>query len=172
MNQRVMKYVVTLSFLFAAFFVAAEETSTRNYQLPDHGLIQLQVPQSWREELRQPPGRLPPTIVFSPKAGTSFQILLTPMFSVRQGMAMPSPSEVKTNVERAAEHAKSQAVEKTIAVKELKGPSAIGYYFSATDRSPKPGEYKYKTQGMLRVGDLAPTITILTNDGADSRASM
>ena len=56
----------------------------------------------------------------------------------------------------------------TILIKELKGPSAIGYYFSVTERSPKPGEYKYMTQGMLRVGELVPTFTILTNDGAES----
>jgi len=154
--------------LIAASFAMAEETATRTYQLPDHGFIQLQVPKSWREELRQPPGPLPPTIVFSSKTGASFKVLLTLLFSVRQDMAMPTPSEVKRNVERAAEGAQRQAVEKTISIKELKGPPVIGYYFSATDRSPKPGEYRYMIQGMLRVGDLAPTFTILTNKGAEN----
>jgi len=171
MYQLAMKYIVSLSLLFAASFVAAEETTTRNYKIPDHGSIQLQVPQSWKEELLQPTRGLPPTTVFSPKTGTSFQILLTPMFSVREGMALSTPSEVKMNVERAAEQLKGQAVEKSILVKELKGPSAIGYYFSATDRAPKPGEYKYITQGMLRVGELALTFTVLSNDGAENIVS-
>ena len=154
--------------LFVSSTVIAEENATRSYQLPDHGIIQLLVPKSWQEEVHQPPGRVPPTIIFTPKTGPSFELLLTPIFSARQGMVMPTPSELKKNVERAAENAKGQAVEKTISVKELKGASAIGYYFSATDRSPKPGEYRHMTQGTLRVGELAPTFTILTNDGAES----
>lgn len=34
-----------------------------------------------------------------------------------------------------------------------------------TDRAPGPREYKYMTQGTLRVSNLVVTITILTNDG-------
>lgn len=168
MHHRPIKYLIMLSFYFAVSLAAAEEITARSYQLPDNGLIRLQVPQSWRDELRQPSGGFPPTIVFSPRAGTSFQILLTPVFSVRQDMIMPSPSEVKALVERGADRAIRQAIEKTITVKELKSATVIGYYFSATDGSPKPGEYKYMTQGTLRVGNLAPTFTILTNDGADN----
>ncbi len=168
MHSPTIKCVAALCLLLAASFVAAEETTTRNYLLPGHGSIQLQVPKSWREELRQPPGNLPPTIVFSPISGATFKVLLTPLFSIREGIVMPEAPELKANVNRAAADVKSQAVEKTIPVKELTGPSAIGYYFSATDRAPKPGEYKYMTQGMLRVGELAPTFTILTNDGAEN----
>lgn len=166
MDEMASKYILILSLLFFAPFAVAEETTTRTYRLPDHGSIQLQVPRSWKEELRQPPRGLPPTIVFTPTTGASFQILLTPIFSVHEGMTLPTPSQLRMNVERAAENAKGQALEKTILVEELKGPSAIGYYFSATDRAPRPGEYKYMTQGMLRVGELAPTFTVLSNDGA------
>jgi hypothetical protein len=43
-----------------------------------------------------------------------------------------------------------------------------GFYFSATDRAPKPDEYKFLTQGVVRVGELSVTFTILTNDGQDA----
>ena len=52
-----------------------------------------------------------------------------------------------------------------LSVNELTGTSGVGYYFSATDRAPAPGEYRYMTQGMISVGALAVTFTILTNDG-------
>lgn len=81
---------------------------------------------------------------------------------------MPGPEEMKSSVERAADGASQQAVEKTIPIRELKGSSGKGYYFSATDKAPKPDEFKYLTQGMLGVGDLAVTFTILTNDGQDA----
>ena len=80
-------------------------------------------------------------------------------------MPRSTADEMRRDVERAAERAKPQAVEKTIEVKELSGSSSLGYYFSATDRAPAPGEYKYLTQGMIRVGGLVVTFTILTNDG-------
>lgn len=83
---------------------------------------------------------------------------------------MPSPNaeRIRTQVKRAAEHARPQAVEHDINLKELKGASGIGYYFFATDRAPKPDEYKYMTQGMILVGDIALAFTILTNDGQDN----
>jgi hypothetical protein len=36
------------------------------------------------------------------------------------------------------------------------------------DRAPKPDEYKFLTQGVVRVGELSVTFTILTNDGQDA----
>ena len=74
---------------------------------------------------------------------------------------------IRQQVERSADEAKSQAAEKTIRVIEFAGSSGPGYYFSATDRAPKPGEYKFVTQGMLKVSDLVVTFTILTNDGQE-----
>jgi hypothetical protein len=167
MRQLARFCIVGMSFLIVASYSAAEETTTRTYQLPGHGAIQLKVPTSWQAQLRQPAEGFPPTIVFTPATGTSFRILLTPMFAVRAGMVMPTPLDVKRNVAMAAEDAKSKAVEKNISINKLQGAAVIGYYFSATDRAPKPGEYKYLTQGMLQVGELAPMFTILTNDGGE-----
>jgi len=148
--------------------VMAEEARVRSYPLPDHGKLQLKVPVSWKDELRQPPNRLPPTIAFKPGKGASFEVLLTTIWPARPDIPGASPEEIRRQVERAAEGAKSQAVEKVIEVKELKGASGVGYYFSATDRAPGPGEYKYMTQGMIRVGGLVAAFTILTNDGQTS----
>jgi hypothetical protein len=36
-----------------------------------------------------------------------------------------------------------------------------------TDKAPNPGEYKYLTQGMLRVSELVVSFSILTNDGQE-----
>jgi hypothetical protein len=152
--------------LVASSLALAEDTATRRYELAGHGFLRMVVPKSWHEEVRQPAQQLPPTIVFTPKSGSAFQILLTPIFAVQQGMVMPTPWDVRRNVERAVEIAKGHAVEETVLLRELRGPSVIGYYFSVTDRAPKHGEFKHMTQGMFRVGDLAPTFTILTNDGA------
>lgn len=162
--------------LIAAYLVAvavfppgsyAEDSSSREFRLPQRGALQLDVPRSWKEEIRQPPQDLPPTIVFHPSSGNGFQVLITPIWAVRPGMVMPEREEIRGSVAKAAEDAKAQAVERHIPVVEIRGESGIGYYFSATDRSPKPGEFKYLTQGMVRIDELAAAFTILTNDGAD-----
>lgn len=153
--------------LITASIVHAEETATKIYTLPNHGNLQLSVPRLWKDDLRQPPKNLPPVIVFTHQNGSSFQVLLTPVFSVQKDIAMPTASKVKAAVASKVEQIKSQAVESNIIIRELKGPEIEGYYFSATDKSPKPGEYKYMTQGIFLVGDLAPTFTILTNDGGE-----
>ena len=168
MNHQISKFMVCFILLTTSNFVLSEENEVRNYSLAGHGILRLSVPKSWQEQVKQPPNNLPPTIIFTPGSDTSFQILLTPLFSVRENMNMPSPADIKKNVSHAAEAAKSQAVEKNIIIKELKGTSSTGYYFTATDKAPNPGEYKYMTQGMLRSGDLLPTFTILYNDGAEN----
>lgn len=171
MYQRATNFIFALSILLATPLVAAQDVSDRSFQLPENGSFRLQVPQSWKDELRQPPGGLPPTIVFSSTTGESFKILVTPIFSVNEEMKMPTPSEIKKTVEKTVESVKNQAVEKKIPIIEFRGSSTIGYYFSVTDRSPKPGEYKYMTQGMFRVGHLAPTFTVLTNNGLEDTVS-
>ncbi len=166
-TTRVFIFVVGL-LLWWSVAVMAEEVRVRSYPLPDHGKLQLKVPVSWKDELQQPPSRLPPTIVFKPTRGAAFEVLLTTIWPAKQDTPRSTPEEMRRQVERAAEGAKSQAIEKVIEVKELKGSSGLGYYFSATDRAPAPGEYKYMTQGMIRIGGLIGAFTILTNDGQTS----
>jgi hypothetical protein len=141
-----------------------EKTNDRRYPLPDHGFFQMKVPTSWKDELRQPRDRLPPTIVLQPASGDRFQVLITPIWLAGKDVPLPSGEAIRQQVQRAAESAKSQAVEETLKVMELQGSSGRGYYFSATDKAPKPGEYKFMTQGIMRVGELIATFTIHTND--------
>ena len=71
-------------------------------------------------------------------------------------------------MQRGVDSAKTQAVEKELRVVEFQGRSGPGFYFAATDRAPKPDEYKLLTQDVVRVGELSVTFTILTNDGQDA----
>jgi hypothetical protein len=140
----------------------------RRYALPDHGYFVAQVPHAWTDQLRQPPNRLPPTIAFRPASGRAFEILLTTVWPSTKDRPRPSPEILRKQVEQIAETAKSQAIEPTLRIVELQGRSSRGFYFSATDRAPKPGEYKFLTQGMVSVGELTVAFTILTNEGQET----
>lgn len=143
----------------------ASDTSIRVYPLPNNGSLLLQVPTAWRDQVRQPPDKLPPTIKFSQQTSDSFVVLFTPLWAANKNIILPDGPKLRQMVQQSAENAKSQTIEKTLNLIEMKGTSGIGFYFTATDKAPKPGEYKFLAQGLIRVGDLMVSFTILTNDG-------
>lgn len=164
-----MRYLVlSFAMVLASPFSRAEEAAVRSYPLSEHGTFQVKVPESWKDSVAQPDGGLPPTITFTPKAGAPFKILVTPLWSAQPDAKRPTADEIRVKIQRAADEMAEQAVEKTIEVKPLKGPTNIGYYFAATDRAPKPGEFKFLNQGVVLVENLLITFTILTNDGQDA----
>lgn len=146
----------------------ASGATTSEVPLPQHGSMQFKLPDGWQFSVRQPEGQIPPTIRVQQKAGSSFEILVTPIWSFNHEAPAPSDRSLRQQVQQAADAAQESAVEKKLVVKELTGVAGRGYYFSATDRAPKPGEYKYLNQGILRVDDLMVTFTILTNDGQEA----
>jgi hypothetical protein len=170
MNRTTRSYHYAASFLLCVFVTAAlaGETSLRRYQLPDNSNIQFNVPASWKDEVRRPPKNLPITIRFGPQTGGSFEVLVTPLWP-RKSQAPPASAEkIRDVTQEAARRVKPQVIEKTIPIKELKGPAVSGYYFSVTDRAPKKGEYKFMTQGIIRIGEMLTTFTVLTNEGRES----
>ena len=146
---------------------STERTSESQYLLPGHGFITMQVPISWFDTISQPPKGSPPTITIKPLRGNSFVILITPIWPTNYAILSPSKDTIRQRVKHAAEKIKDYAEEIDINVLELKSASVFGYYFSATDKAPKPGEYKFMTQGMLGVGELTVSFTILTNYGQE-----
>ena len=65
-------------FSFPMPFRTLAANTARVFPLPDHGSLHLQVPSGWVEKVRQPPHRLPPTILLTPRAGAMFKVLVTP----------------------------------------------------------------------------------------------
>ena len=157
---------VLLVCIMVTGLAAAEKLVTRQVPLADRGSLQLAMPASWKQDVRQPANGLPPTIVLTPASGKAFHVQITPLYSARAGTPVQSITELRANVDAAAQQVLSQSLEKKVTLKHLKGPAAEGYYFQVTDKAPKPDEYKYMTQGMIRVDQVVPTFTILSNDGA------
>ncbi len=166
--------VIVLGVMAAAAPVFAETTAARDYALGQHGSLQLTVPASWKDKVSQPPNGLPPTILFVPESGAAFKVLLTPIWSDRSGAQLPIASDIRKKVEQAAAQAKAQVLDPDVTVQEMAGSTGVGFHYAATDRTPNPGEYKRMDQGMLRVGDLLISFTILSQDASDpaNRAAM
>jgi hypothetical protein len=165
-----IKMSSVLLFLLVAVTSYSQPTSTaeRRFKLPEGGHFGITVPSDWKDLVEQSSNRLPSTIIFGAGSGRPFQLLITPIRQMAKDSGPQLKSRLRSTVEQAAEHAKSQSVEREIPIKEFQGRAGTGYYFSATDRAPKPGEYKFLTQGILLLGELNVTFTILTNEGQES----
>lgn len=74
----VLRCAVILLLGFAFIAVAAEKTSDRRYTLPDHGVLQMKVPATWKDEVKQQSDNLPPIITLKPASGGPSIISITP----------------------------------------------------------------------------------------------
>jgi hypothetical protein len=142
--------------------------SSRVFELPDHGALTLTVPDSWVDKMNRPTNRLPPTILLRPGAAGSGEVLITAVWPIPSVTNISDEATIRSEVAEAAKKAASQSVEGALPLQELKGTEGRGFYFSATDRAPAPGEYKYLTQGIVRVGEIALAFTVLTDDGQEA----
>jgi hypothetical protein len=147
--------------LLALAIAGAAPSAPTVVPVPGHGALQLTLPSGWRARIQQPPGDLPPTVRIEPASGREFGILVTALWS-REG-SVPTLEELRPRVEDAASDLLPSAVETALPLEELRGPSVTGFYFTATDRDPKAGEWTHVTQGLARVGSLILNFTILTN---------
>ena len=130
-------------------------------------VLVLQTPQGWRSTKR--PGRVP-TLSLLPATGNDFQVLVSPLVGPDGRLGPASREALHGLVEAGANAAKSQAVEPSLPIRSFGTAEVQGHYFSATDRAPKPGEFKYLTQGAMSVEGLPVAFTILSN--ANTKAAV
>ncbi len=163
-------YVVSVILLLLTVIGVSHPTDafakSNRYVLPGHGAIAVAVPAEWADSIHQPRGESPPTIVFRTADSSKFQVLITPIWHVNKKSDEARVRSAKSIVEASAGKAASSAIEQELPVRPFSGRLGKGYYFSATDRNPEPGGYRYLTQGAIVIDDLTVTFTILTNSGS------
>lgn len=136
-----------------------EGSPARRVVLPGHGELAFNLPSGWKFEVRQPPGELPPTLVFVPKA-VDVKVMLTPMWSPKADPNFNQREQLFTAAKAIAEKLRPQSTREPV-VEPFEGTP--GYWFWVADPAPKPGEYEYMAQGMLSAGKLALIFTVLTH---------
>ena len=164
MRTVAIRIAIALGLWLAAGVGIAADGVEKRYPLFEHGTFVVSMPAGWKDEVRESERKLPPTIFFSVAPGRESQVKVTPIWRARSDVPPFTKEAVRQNVERGIAAVKSQAVEKEIRVTGFQGKSGAGYYFEATDKAPKVGEYKFLRHGMLMVGDLLVAFAILTND--------
>ena len=141
--------------------------TAKEFAIRDAGFLTLAYPKGWRASVQSTPAGEPPstTISFRREFDEKFVAMVT---------AVPRDSKLRQYgaqkvLEMTGNHALSRAVEKEVNLKELRGEEARGLFFTLTDKKlvelaePKPGTYKYLTQGWVDFGDLALSFVIGDN---------
>jgi len=150
---------------FGTTVLAADDGVDRTYNLPGHGQLRLHLPAGWNDEVRKHPGDFPPTIFISGFDGSPFVVFITPRWPDPHAASdFGTPKSIHEIVVKAAHAAEPESVEGKLGIVTMGGGLGPGYYFDATDRAPKPGEFKYMTQGAVGAGGVVCTFTILTSD--------
>ena len=161
-----MRYLAWVA-LFLATTAIAADGEKKAFALPDSSKLELTIPAGWKDELKTQQGSKAATIALTPREGAPFEVSLTPIGRQRPGASADTAIQMRQSVQQAADKVKPSAVEPILTAEALTGAPGPGYYFSATDAAPKPGEFKYLTQGMLLVGDAIVGFSVLTNDGQE-----
>jgi hypothetical protein len=159
-----------LFLLAVSWPLSALETSSNHVVLPGGDELWLTIPAAWNQKFDSPEKNTPPGVWMTPRQGPSFNVLITPLSGTPVGAAMTDETRLRSIVASVARNTLSQSVEMTIPVQNLTGSHVHGFYIFATDRAPKPGEWKYLTQGMINIDGAPFAFTILTNDGQEAVA--
>ncbi|MEO6277204.1 hypothetical protein [Roseateles sp.] len=130
--------------------------------LPNRDDLVMDLPNGWHGQINRPRAELPPTVAISGPNAATLQVLVTPIWPMA-GAKAPAPDDIRAMVQRALDRTRPRAVEPELKLHDLDATGKVGYYFSATDAAPAPGEFKSMTQGAVGMGELRVTFTILIN---------
>jgi hypothetical protein len=147
--------------------LAAEKTAIQRFDLGNRRVLEMLVPSGWSAVVRKRQDHSINEIAFGPSRGVPFEVSMTPVWSTKSADADARGRALRELVGRYIDSVKPHAVETELDVVKLDGASVTGFYFSATDKSPRPADYKYLTQGVAQVEDLQINFKILTHDGQD-----
>lgn len=144
---------------------ASAQAQPQRYAVPGHGSLALEVPKEWRVTSQSASDPASVNVRIRPASGDAFYVQITTIW-LDPAKGRKTPEQLKAEVRNGTDKLLKQAVEKEARIDELRGAQVLGYHYSLTDRAPKPGEYKYMTQGMLLSGELLTIFTILYHDAA------
>jgi hypothetical protein len=166
MNRRIIRICIGAAILSASFLTvhAAEQPVIRSYTVADEGLLNLYVPGHWNDRKSALSVVLPRTIRFSSNEGERFEVLFSARWSGREDPSVVEQNFLLSVAAYGARIAAPQSMEPELEVRSLPTNTGEAYVFTATDKDPKPGEFRYMVQGAVNVQGLVCTFTILTDE--------
>jgi hypothetical protein len=158
-------------------YVPPTNTVTRDYQVPDSGILSFTFPNAWKDSTFATPGQSQDsmTIRFERVGNGDFLALVSTVPGGPRTRGIDIRQAMITNARRYLPFAE----ETSTPLHEFGGPQTQGEYFSITNRSdiewPAGAEnFKYQTQGLVKIGETAFSFTIFSNvpNTSDQKAAL
>ncbi len=105
----------------------AEEKGLREYPLPEHGVLQLNVPQSWKDEVPESADGRPPTITFRPGDGNDFVMMITPFWELGEEKKFDTDEKIQALIKKDWKAFSKKARESKPVVHKLSGTDSHGF---------------------------------------------
>lgn len=135
----------------------------KEYELIGLGTLRIAMPASWQDTFSRGVqlGVSVDELDLHEADTNVFRILVS---VIHQPDQKPGSFEaMKTSMKKVAEIELASAGEKDLDMREFKEGNLEGCYFTLTDPQPKPGEYKYLTQGMAQTKGVVVTFRVVSN---------
>jgi hypothetical protein len=138
---------------------------TVNYKAGGNRVMQVSMPAGWTDEAWATEGRSKLyDLKLSPADVRSGKVFVTFVIDWKEADSGDATHRARSLLEKAGQDSLKQAVETSLAIRQFKASSGTGFSYTLTDKAPKPGEFKYMTQGTCPVGSSLALFTVLTSE--------
>lgn len=134
------------------------------FDLGAHGKLELSLPPGWVAKSSPNPKSPYPTIGIRPTDSQALVLVITPLWSPTHDASFNDQEHIRKLIDGDRNGMAPRSVEPTLELVELHGPSVRGFYFKATDKAPKAGDYEHVIRAGLGIGDLLLSATILSHE--------
>jgi len=124
-------------------------------------------PAGWKVGATQ--GQKGVTFLAARFAGEGEQDLKVTAISVKEAKTPVTEASIHDLAEKLRDAAAKTAVDENISLKKFS--ASKGYYFSATDKNPRPGDFTQLVEGVILNQGYLINFTLLTNDAAGKDAT-
>jgi hypothetical protein len=133
-----------------------------------HHRLVLRVPEPWRPSASRPAEGLV-EIRITPSAPQDFTLLLTALEPETDSAGRLDEDGIKRLVTRLGTAMLEGAVETELRLLRVEGGAGVGYFYLLTDKQEAlpQGEYRHICQGIMAVGPLRLSVTLLTHEPSE-----
>ena len=164
MKRSRLEIGLILACLVVASCGGRSSVGARRLPVGDRDLLVLEMPLVWKQIDRSAADDTVRSFMFTAGEGKAFKVIVTPLAAQMLKFGFSRPENIRALVENEGTDLLLNAVESKVRLEELRAGDVVGYYFTLTDRAPKPGEFKYMIEGARGFPQMLVMFTILTHD--------
>jgi hypothetical protein len=148
--------------LLLACLCACASAAELQVPVPGRGHVVLDLPDGWQHQLHPASAGQAQTMVLTPRQGHGFLVSMAINPFEPAATHHATSAQLRALVQQAANAEKPKAIEPELRLFDLDSSGKDGVYFSATEKSPDPQGYRFRTQGTLGLNTLSVNFSILS----------